>query len=286
MFGQDKATAHRVLARVVPRPEFAGTLHDDAMARALGYPAALVPGIDIYAYLAGLALAAWGSDWLWRGALRSHSLRPVYDGQALDIEAGPIARGAAGDSVELVVRNPDGTVVAEGRAQMAAAPRPLPDLKDFPLLPRPSRVPPGAPEDLRPGLRFSAQPETVTPEQAARAAGEFFEPSALYRDEGIVHPGFLQRYALRQAHASFAHATPPIYIWTEGEHYAPARAGQPLNVSGAIVRLWERKGHHYMESDQLVVAGEPGREHPVMRVRRATIYQARRADAADGRREG
>lgn len=285
MFSTEQATTHRVLARVVPRPEFAGSLHDDAMARSLGYPAALVPGIDIYAYLAGLALAAWGRDWLWRGALRSQSLRPVYDNEVLQIEAGPLEHSAQGESVALTVRNPQDTVVAEGRASMSNEPRPAPALAEFPLVPRSQPVPPGAPQDLRPGMRFSAQPELLTPAQTAQAADEFFEPSPLYRDEGLVHPGYLQRYALRQAHASYAHATPPIYISAEGEHYAAARAGEPLNVSGVIQKLWERNGHHYMESEQLIIAGEPGRQRPVMRVRRTTIYQARRSGGAGGRTE-
>lgn len=49
MFNEREAATHRIVAKVIPRPEFVGSLHDDQMARALGYLAALVPGIDVYA---------------------------------------------------------------------------------------------------------------------------------------------------------------------------------------------------------------------------------------------
>ena len=58
MFSEREATTHKIPAKVVPRPEIVGSLHDEQMARALGYPAALVPGIDVYAYLARLTLAS------------------------------------------------------------------------------------------------------------------------------------------------------------------------------------------------------------------------------------
>jgi acyl dehydratase len=278
MFNERKPSVHKLLAKVVPRPEFVGTLHDDDMARALGYPAALVPGIDLYAYLARLTLATWGEDWLRRGALSSSSLRPVYHGDPLVVYADAVRHEGGRRSVDLAVHNASGAMVATASAWIAdEAPAP-PGLDAFPLLERPAALPCGDPAALRVGMRFSSVAESVTAEANAQRVAEFLDDSPLYAAQGILHPAYLQRVALKNAHASFAHATPPIYITAEGRHFSPARVGDSIEVAGAITRLWERKGHHYMESEQLVIAN---RERAVMLVRRTTIYQARR-DAQAG----
>lgn len=278
MFSEREPTAHTIVAQVVPRPEFVGSLHDDAMARSLGYPAALVPGIDVYAYLARLALASWGEAWLERGALSSTSLRPVYHQEQLVVHASQVQRTEAGQSVNLSVRNASGVEVATAAASLTDGNVQSPDLASFPVFARPASPPPGDPASLQSGMRFSCVPETVTAQANARLAADFLEPSPLYADQGIVHPAFLQRLALKNAHASFAHATPPIYIAASGRHFSPARVGERLEVSGAITRLWERKGHHYMESEQLVIAN---RERAVMLIHRTTIYQARQGTGVE-----
>ncbi|SHH92841.1 hypothetical protein [Pollutimonas bauzanensis] len=277
MFSEHKPTTHNVVAKVVARPEFVGTLHDDDMARSLGYPAALVPGIDIYAYLARLALQTWGSDWLFKGVLSSTSLRPVYHGDDLVVYAGPIEHKDGEKSVEMAVHNANGAMVASARAALSDSVDEAPDPAGYPILPRPADIPPGDPQALRTGMRFSSSAETVSASANARQVKEFLEPSSFYEQEGIVHPAYLQRLALKNAHASFAHATPPIFISTEGRHFGPARTGEKLDTPGAITRLWERKGHHYMESEQLVLANG---KRPVMLIRRVTIYQARQEVSA------
>ena len=138
MFSEREATIHPIVAKVVPRPEFVGSLHDDAMARALGYPAALVPGIDVYAYLARLVLATWGEKWLAKGILASSSQRPVYHGDDLAVHASRVERTDDGYSVELSVRNASDVVVASASASLPADAVTAPALPDFPLLQRPA----------------------------------------------------------------------------------------------------------------------------------------------------
>jgi hypothetical protein len=150
MFSERKATTHRIVAKVVQRPEFAGSLHDDEMARSLGYPAALVPGIDVYAYITRLVLDSWGEQWLSKGVLSSSSLRPVYDGDELVIYADQVRRDESMRSVELAVHNASGVMVASASASISdASPRP-PSLETFPILDRPSSPPPGIPSHYVP----------------------------------------------------------------------------------------------------------------------------------------
>ena len=60
------------------------TIHTDAGARAAGFPAALVAGTSIYAYLTHPPAAAWGLDWLTHGGGELHLRQPVFDGDTIE----------------------------------------------------------------------------------------------------------------------------------------------------------------------------------------------------------
>ena len=55
-------------------------IHDDAVARRFGFHGALVPGVEVYAYMAHVPVARWGRAWLEGGAAECRFLKPVYDG--------------------------------------------------------------------------------------------------------------------------------------------------------------------------------------------------------------
>src|ERR1700745_2299544 len=42
-------------------------IHDDAVARRFGFGGGLVPGVDVYAYMAHQPVARWGCAWLEHG---------------------------------------------------------------------------------------------------------------------------------------------------------------------------------------------------------------------------
>ena len=56
-------------------------IHDDAVARRFGFGGGLVPGVDVYAYMAHLPVARWGRAWLERGAAECRFQKPIYDGE-------------------------------------------------------------------------------------------------------------------------------------------------------------------------------------------------------------
>ena len=62
-------------------------MHDDAVARRFGFSGGLVPGVDVYAYMAHPAVARWGRDFLERGSLQARFLKPVYDGETAIVAA-------------------------------------------------------------------------------------------------------------------------------------------------------------------------------------------------------
>ena len=56
-------------------------IHDDTVARQFGFRGALVPGVEVYAYMAHLPVARWGRAWLESGQMDCRFLEPVYDGE-------------------------------------------------------------------------------------------------------------------------------------------------------------------------------------------------------------
>src|SRR6516164_5350107 len=62
-------------------------IHDDAVARRFGFGGGLVPGVDVYAYMAHQPVARWGRVWLERGAAECRFQKPVYDGDIATVAA-------------------------------------------------------------------------------------------------------------------------------------------------------------------------------------------------------
>ena len=62
-------------------------IHDDAVASRFGFTGGLVPGVDVFAYLAHMPMAKWGKDWLTSGQMRARFVKPVYDGDTAEVTA-------------------------------------------------------------------------------------------------------------------------------------------------------------------------------------------------------
>jgi acyl dehydratase len=93
-------------------------IHDDAVARRFGFGGGLVPGVDVYAYMAHLPVARWGRAWLDRGAAECRFQKPVYDGDIATVAA---VETAGGLDLRLQSR---GVVCAVGRASLPDRPPP------------------------------------------------------------------------------------------------------------------------------------------------------------------
>jgi len=62
-------------------------IHEDSVARRFGFRGALVPGVEVYAYMAHLPVARWGRAWLESGQIDCRFLKPVYDGAVARVTA-------------------------------------------------------------------------------------------------------------------------------------------------------------------------------------------------------
>ncbi|MDX2379087.1 MAG: MaoC family dehydratase [Acidimicrobiia bacterium] len=88
--------------RAVNLPEHdSNPIHTDEGARAKGFPAALVAGVTVYAYLSHLPATAWGPGWVSGGGAHVRFRSPVLDGDTVDCVAldGDIVEGRVGGEV-------------------------------------------------------------------------------------------------------------------------------------------------------------------------------------------
>ena len=254
------------------KPEYAGTIHDDASARTYGYRAALVPGIILYGYMADMVVHAWGHDWVTRGTMQSRSRRPAYEGDKLLIVAETVREDADGRSVDMELRDGEGNIVATGRATLPHAAPVMPDLADFPVLPIAHPLPPVAAGGFKVGDRFGSKAETITAEALRDSLDLFGQRWPSYAAEGLIHPSRYPQFATHNALHSYALPTPSIFVSAVTQHLDVAHVGATLSSSGYVTAEYERKGNRYIDQRHLVFAD--GR--PVALVLRTSIYAARK----------
>jgi hypothetical protein len=236
-------------------------IHDDDVARQLGFSGALVPGVELFAYLTHPLVDAWGLDFLRQGGVKVRFRRPVYDGELVVARAAPTT---ASDVVDLELRGPDGSVRSTGRAVEAAA--------------RPGRLDRFV-ETAAPAALHEPTPAALTPgplgsidERVDEAASESYltaitETLPAYREQGLVHPGAL----LRMVNALLVRNVrlgPWIHTASTCTLLGLARVPSTLRAHGIVTETFERNGHEYVRYDALVVSGDL----PVMYVEHTAIY--------------
>jgi hypothetical protein len=242
--------------------ESTNRIHDDAVARQLGFRGGLVPGVDVHAYLTHPPLAAWGQAWLERGTIATQLLLPVYDGNRTDVV--PVGAG------RLEVRDPDGQVCAVAEVALPAKAPVPPDPQVWPDVPQVEDRPPASPESLVPGTAFGLAPHGFH----AALAGEYLdairEPAALYREERVAHPGWILRDANYVLSAN-VRLGPWIHVESSVQHHGLVHDGDVVSARALVTGEWERKGHRFVTLDVLHLAGE----RPVARTTHTAIYRPR-----------
>lgn len=238
-------------------PRYIGTIHDDAVARARGFRAALVPGAFLYGHVSRLALASFGPEWLARGALATRFRRPVFNGDTLTVAAAPAEPGAR---APVTISSADGEAVADGWIAMGEA------------APAAGLAPPDAPQEptaVVEGAVVGSPERVLGAEEVARSRRAFAEEAPVYAAEGIVHSGCLMRIAMSDAYRCLRLPEPPVLAAVEGQHFRPVRAGERIAMVGRVRRVFERNGRHYFETEEHVLASGA----PAARFLRTTLMR-------------
>ncbi len=274
MFSTTAGYDVQITARLGHNPRYRGSFHDPDTARQLGYRGALIPGAFLYGYMSRLAVEAWGMQWIERGSIEARFRKPVYDGEALLLRCAPLRLEDDVQTVAMSVLDSGGQEVASGGIGLPEQAFEMPDLAAYPILPRGSDVEPVGPGELVEGFRLLTRNEEVTAEAHAQSLADFGETYAGYREQGIVHAGLLLRTCIGDANSSRRYPTPVILVAAAAQHLGVAHVRDRLAMSGKVTRSYERKGHHYFDSDELLIAN---RQRPIGYFRRTSIYAARLA---------
>jgi acyl dehydratase len=238
-------------------------IHDDAIARRFGFGGGLVPGVDVYGYMAHLPVARWGRAWLERGSAECRFLKPVYDGETATVTA----REAA-DGLDLEVES-RGFLCATGRAALPSS-APPPALGAEPPTP-PATRPPADERSLAPGTLLGITPLRLTADYLHGYLRDLRESDPLYEKEGLAHPAII----LRTANWALSHNValgPWMHVGSTIRHFAVAHVGDELSVQARVTANYERKGHHFVDAEVLVLAN---RTTPLAQIAHVSIWRPR-----------
>ena len=164
-------------------------IHEDLVARQFGFRGALVPGVEVYAYMAHVPVARWGRAWLESGQIDCRFLKPVYDGAVARVTA-------TEENDELVLCVESGRErCATGRAFMPSDRRLAPGINTLLAGTPPATRPKASETSLAPGLALGITPLTIDRAMHSDYLDEVRETDPIYRTEGLAHPGQILRLA-------------------------------------------------------------------------------------------
>ena len=246
-------------------------IHEDGLARQLGFRGGLVPGVTVYAWMTHPVVAAFGRAWLERGRFSVRFTRPVYFDERVTVRSRAAERSGDTITLDSEVVNAAGETCATGNMSLPDHAPPAPDVGAYPAAALPAERPLVSREVLE-SRTVLGTPELLLDEAAVKAfLGRVNESLPLYDvPDGLAHPGLYLDQANR-ALSRNVRVSPWIHVESHGQHLGPARVGERIETRGRVARLFDRKGHELVELDLLLVVG--GR--PVAKVQHVAIYRLR-----------
>jgi hypothetical protein len=243
-------------------------IHDDTVASRFGFTGGLVPGVDVFAYLAHAPMAAWGQDWLAGGHMRARFYKPVYDGDETTVTATP---DGAAMSLLCLAR---GLECAEGSASQRGADAPA-SLLPTAEMPPPDKRPKASMESLRIGATLGTLRETYTREAGLEHIAAVRDDAGLYEDGRIANAAWLLRRA-NYVLADNVVLGPWIHVESAIDMHSLLVDGEELEVRAVVVDNIDTKGHLMVTLHVQMLSGE----RPIMTCRHLAIYEPRQVREA------
>lgn len=239
-------------------------IHDNATASRFGFTGGLVPGVDVFAYMAHAPAKLWGREWLSQGGMRARFIKPVYDGEKAHLVATP--EGEDRLKLQLSARN---ELCGEGHAVRKADAVTL-DIPPSAVQPEPDERPRASMQSMVVGQVFGYRTEPYTKELGRQHLDDVREEAALYDDGAIASPAYMLRRA-NYILASNVKLGPWIHSESDIRLHGLLRDGDTLDIRARVQDNFERKGHLTVALDFVVLAS--GR--PAMSGRHWAIYEPR-----------
>jgi hypothetical protein len=244
-------------------------MHDDTVAKRFGFSGGLVPGVDVMAYMMHLPVAKWGRAFLERGSIEARFVKPVYDGETVDV-TGEESDGVL--TIEVVSR---GELCATGTASLPAS-APKLSVADFNAAVPVSERKPVSTASYEPGKWLGTIPRSWAGEAAQEYLTDVRETDTIYAREGLVYPGLLQR-VMNKVLVDNAILGPWIHVGSRMQLLSAGMAGDEITARARVTGNYEKKGHRFVELDALVVGnGRTALAH----CQHIAIYQPREQAAA------
>lgn len=253
-------------------------IHDDDIARKYGFAGGLVPGVTVYAYMAGPLAAALGERWLTTGGATVSLVQPLYEGERATSRATVTEVGGDGVTLDIRAENLEGQRCGTGTATVPVGERqPAPALPDYVRAvapPVPSPRPELFLESAPVGAILAPLVVSTTPESAREYAASVFDQNPLFTRGSsfgppLVHPGSLLSDCNRIFTLNFSFG-PWIHTRSEIQYLAPALAGRTFTLHGRLAEAYERRLHHYAVLD-LFCIDDTGQ--PVAQVKHTAIFR-------------
>lgn len=243
-------------------------IHDDTVASRFGFTGGLVPGVDVFAYLAHAPMAKWGRDWLAGGHMQARFYKPVYDGDATIVTSADAADGMT------MTASARGESCATGTAKRtgAAAPAKLPGTAE---MPKPDDRPPASQASLKVGQTLGTLREIYTRAEGLEHIAAVRDDASLYDDGKIANAAWLLRRA-NYVLADNVKLGPWIHVESTIDMHGLLHDGEELEVRAVVADNVETKGHLMVILDvQMLSAGRH-----IMSCRHLAIYEPRQVREA------
>lgn len=249
-------------------------IHDDTVAARFGFTGGLVPGVDVFGYMAHVPLAAWGRVWLTEGAMHARFLKPVFDGDAVTAAGAgkAVDDPALLDELDLSV-TARGVLCASGSALRyvsGAAPAILP----YAQMPKAETRPKASMESLKPGAVLGTLHDVYTREAGAQHLADIREDLAPFEGGIIANPAWMLRRA-NYVLAENVRLGPWIHCESRIRLHGLLTDGEQMETRAVVAENVEKGGHLIVTLDFTQSAGD----RLVMSGRHWAIYEPRQVRA-------
>ena len=244
-------------------------MHDDTVAKRFGFSGGLVPGVDVMAYIMHQPVAKWGRAFLERGLIEARFVKPVYDGEIVEI------RAEESDGVLTIEVESRGQLCATGSASLPASVPPV-SLSDFSAVAAVAERKPVNSASYELGRWLGTMPRAWADEAALEYLTDVRERDPIYQAEGLGHPGLIQR-VMNKVLVDNAILGPWIHVGSRMQLLSAGKAGDEITARAKVTGNYEKKGHRFVELDALVVANGAT---PLAHCQHIAIYQPREQAAA------
>lgn len=244
-------------------------MHADEVASRFGFTGGLVPGVDVFAYMAHAPVERWGRDWLSQGRIRARFGKPIYDGDETTV----IAEDQADGSLAIAV-SARGVACAQGSA-WAWSDDVAPAIQPRSELPKPDQRALASAESLAAGRVMGTIPELYLADIGRCHLQNVREELDLFDGGRIASPGYLLRRA-NYVLSRTARLGPWIHVESDVRLHSLLEDGEVFESRGVVADNFESKGHLIVALDVTVSS----HDRLVMSCRHTAIYAPRQVREA------